>query len=510
MHPSVPREPSLLQALTPLLFLIVLLVLGITLFADDAVYGASQIALLLAAGVASIIGLRNGLSWDDIQEAMAHGVSVSVGAILILLAVGALIGSWLLSGTVPTLIVYGLELLNPSYFYPAVCVICAITSLSIGSSWTTAGTVGVAMIGIAQGMDMSVAATAGAVVSGAYFGDKLSPLSDTTNLAPAVSGAELFSHIRNLLWTTVPALLVALAMFTALGFMSGAGDPELAPQVDLPAILDARFDLGWYLLLPMLLVFVLAFLKFPAYPTILIGALVGAAFAVVFQPDAVVALAGNDALSRPMALLAGAWTALFNGYSVETGNAVVDELLGGGGMVNMLNTVWLVICAMCFGAVMERTGLLERMIRSVLSMARSARSLIISTIVTAAGTNIVTADQYMSLVLPGKLYQTEYARRGLSPLNLSRALEDGGTITSPLVPWNTCAAFMAATLGVSTLDYLPYAFFNLVNFGLAFVLAWLGVRLLPLEAGAVRADAADPAALDAGAIAVDDTPASGR
>ena len=488
MKTTTPRAPSMLQALIPLLFLVTLLVLGIILFADDALYGASQIALLLASGVASLIGLRNGLGWEEIEEALVRGVSVSVGAILILLAVGALIGSWLLSGTVPTLIVYGMKLLHPSYFYPAACLICAVTSLAIGSSWTTAGTVGVALVGIAQGMDLSLPLAAGAVVSGAYFGDKLSPLSDTTILSPAVAGAELFSHIRNLMWTTGPSMVIALVMFTVAGLLDHGTGGDTASAGTLSAVLEAQFNPAWYLLLPMALVFWLAFKRFPAYPTILIGALVGLLFAIVFQPDNVVALAGNEALSRPMALLAGAWTALFNGYQAGTGNAVADELLSGGGMSNMLNTVWLVICAMCFGAVMERTGLLTRLVRGVLALATSARSLIVSTLLTAFGTNVLTADQYMSLVLPGKLYQSEYARRRLSPLNLSRALEDGGTITSPLIPWNTCAAFMATTLGVSTLDYLPFAFFNLVNFGLAFIAAWVGFRILPLEAGA-RADA---------------------
>src|SRR5690606_15494144 len=499
MSSPAPRAPSLLQALTPLLFLVALLVLGIMLFADDAVYGASQIALLLASGVAALVGLRNGMRWKEIEDAMVQGVAHSVGAILILLSVGALIGSWLLSGTVPTLIVYGMKLLHPAYFYPAACLICAITSLVIGSSWTTAGTVGVALVGIGQGMDMSIAATAGAVISGAYFGDKLSPLSDTTILAPAVSGAELFAHIRNMLWTTLPSLAIALVMFAVVGLTTGAPSGEATPA-GMAAALEAQFNPAWYLLLPMVLVFALAFRRFPAYPTILVGALVGLVFAVLFQPAQVVALAGNEALSRPMALAAGAWTALFNGFQAQTGDAAVDELLSGGGMANMLNTVWLVICAMCFGSVMERTGLLARMVRDVLAWARSGRSLIASTLVTAFGTNVITADQYMSLVLPGKLYQSEYARRGLSPLNLSRALEDGGTITSPLVPWNTCAAFMAATLGVATLDYLPFVFFNLVNFGLAFVAAAVGFRILPLEPGdapsaAVPPDAAsEPAA----------------
>ncbi|MFA5682967.1 MAG: Na+/H+ antiporter NhaC [Lysobacteraceae bacterium] len=480
MTHASPRQPSLLQALTPLAVLVVLLILAVYLFADDAVYGASQVALLLAAAVASLVGIRNGLKWEQIQDSMVAGLAVAVTPILILLAVGALIGTWILCGTVPTLIVYGMELLHPSYFYPAVCLITAIAALVIGSSWTVAGTLGVALIGVAQGMEMSLPITAGAIISGAYFGDKISPLSDTTILAPAVSGAELFAHIRNLVWTTAPSLAIALVMFALIGAGDGGGRGDGAAFGELPAVLQSRFNLGWHLLLPMVVVFTLAFVRFPAYPTILIGALLGAVFGVIFQPEAVVALADNEALSRPMALLAGAWSALFGGYQVETGNAGADDLLTRGGMASMLNTAWLVICAMCFGAVMERVGLLERLIRGLLSVVHSARALVVSTLVTAVGTNIVTADQYMSLVLPGKLFQSEYERRGLSPLNLSRALEDGGTITSPLIPWNTCGAFMAATLGVATLDYLPYAFFNLVNLGLAFILAWVGFRLLPL------------------------------
>jgi Na+:H+ antiporter, NhaC family len=337
---------------------------------------------------------------------------------------------------------------------------------------------GVALIGVAQGLDMSLPVTAGAIISGAYFGDKMSPLSDTTNIAPAAAGSELFAHIRHMTWTTVPSIAIALVLFTLVGLGDGARGDGGAAFGDLPALLGAQFALGWYLLLPLLVVFALAVRRFPAFPTIMIGALLGALFAVVFQPDRVVALAGDEALSRPMALLAGAWTALFDGYQAQTGNEALDELLSRGGMSSMLNTVWLVVCAMGFGAVMERTGLLERMIRSVLKAARSTGSLIASTLATAFGANIVTADQYMSIVLTGRLYQPEYRKRGLDPVNLSRALEDAGTMTSPLVPWNTCGAYMAATLGVATLDYLPYAFFNLASPLVALVLAYAGFKIL--------------------------------
>ena len=481
MNQPASRDPSLLQALAPLLFLAVALAMAVYLYGDDSSYGANQISLLLAACLAGIIGLRNGLSWDDVQQALVQGVSLAVVPIFILLAVGALIGTWIPSGTVPTMIVYGMQLMHPAYFYPAACLICAIVAVTIGSSWTVAGTLGVALIGVAQGLDMSLPITAGAVISGAYFGDKMSPLSDTTNIAPAAAGRELFAHIRHMVWTTGPSIVIALVLFTLIGLGSSRSDGGDAFG-DLPALLGAQFTLGWYLLLPMLVVFVLAMRRFPAFPTILIGALLGAVFAVLFQPNVVVALAGEDAPSRGMALLSGAWTALFNGYQTDTGNAALDDLLTRGGMSSMLNTVWLVVCAMGFGAVMERTGLLERLIRSVLKAARSTGSLIASTLATAFGANVVTADQYMSIVLTGRLFQPEYRKRGLAPENLSRALEDAGTMTSPLIPWNTCGAYMAATLGVATLDYLPYAFFNLVSPLVALVLAYAGFKILRLPA----------------------------
>lgn len=472
------RDPSLLQALLPLIFLVAGLASSVYLYGSDSSYGANQIALLLAGGVAGIIGIYNGLRWDDIQAAITRGIALATPALLILLAVGALIGTWILSGTVPALIVYGLKLMDPSFFYPAACLICAVVSMAIGSSWTVAGTLGVALMGVASGLDMSPAITAGAVISGAYFGDKLSPLSDTTNLAPAAAGGELFTHVRHMAWTTIPAFVLAMIGFTVVGLGASAGaGAGSADFGDLAGIMGSHFDLGLHLLIPMAVVFTLALKRFPAYPTILIGALVGAVFAVLFQPDRVVALAGSDELSRPWALLSGAWKALATGYSADTGNEAVNELISRGGMESMLNTVWLILCAMAFGAVMETVGLLERLIRGVLALARSTGSLITATIATAFGCNLVAADQYMAIVLTGRLFKPEYEKRGLAPENLSRALEDGGTLTSPLVPWNTCGAYMAVTLGVSTIDYLPYVFFNLVSPVLAALLAYAGYKI---------------------------------
>ena len=472
------REPTLLQAWIPLLALIALLALSVHLFKDDSSYGPNQIALLLCSGLAGLIGLRNGWRWAHIQEAMSHGVMLAAPAMFILLAVGALIGTWVLSGTVPTLVHYGMQLMHPSFFYPAACLVCAVVALAIGSSWTVAGTLGVALMGVAAGLGLSPAITAGAVISGAYFGDKMSPLSDTTNLAPAAAGSELFAHIRHMVWTTAPSFALALLLFVL--FALGHDNAGAAGFDQLSQTLEAKFRPGLHLLIPLVVVLVLAIRRMPAFPSIAIGALVGGLFAMLFQPEATAALGAAEERSHGMALFAGAWTALFGGYSGESGSEAVDELLNRGGMSSMLNTIWLILCAMAFGAVMERTGLLERIIRSVLAAAKTTGSLIVATLATAVGTNIVAADQYLAIVLPGRIYKPEYERRGLAPENLSRALEDAGTLTSPLVPWNTCGAYMAATLGVATLDYLPYAFFNLLNPVVAGILAYAGFKILHL------------------------------
>ncbi|WP_305857179.1 Na+/H+ antiporter NhaC [Balneatrix alpica] len=477
MHNNI-RKPSLLDALIPVITLIVMLSLAVYFYADNSSYGPNQIALLLAASIAGLIGLKNGHSWSDIEEGINKGIQISLGAILILLAVGSLIGTWILSGTVPTMIYYGLKLMSPSYFYAASCAVCALVALSIGSSWTVAGTLGIGLMGIASGLGLSPEVTAGAVISGAYFGDKLSPLSDTTNLAPAVSGSDLFSHIRHMLWTTIPSLFLALILFLFLGFnaetAATAGELEQVLQA-----LESQFNLGIHLLIPMFILLFMAVKRFPAFPTIFTGAVVGAVFALIFQQDAVLRLAGAaEGQSQLELLIKGSWMAFFDGYASDTGNAVMDDLLSKGGMSGMLNTVWLIMCAMTYGGILERLGLLERLVASILKLARSTGSLIITTLGTCVSTNIVTADQYISVILPGRMYRNEYKRRGLAAVNLSRSLEDAGTISSPLIPWNTCGAYMAATLGVATFAYLPFAFFNLINLALAVIYAMVGFQVL--------------------------------
>lgn len=482
------REPSYLQALLPLLALIIMLASSVWLFGDDSSYGPNQIALLVAAAIATLVAFRNGYSWDYVQQSITKGISVALGAILIILMVGALIGTWLLAGIVPTLIYFGLELLSPHWFYAASCLICAIIALSIGSSWTTAATIGVALMGVAAGMDLSLAVTAGAVLSGAYFGDKMSPLSDTTNLAPAVSGTELFAHIRYMSWVAAPALVIALLIYLVMGF-AGSNDADLSGLVAMQDQLQMLFNINVFMLIPLLILFGLAVAGQPALPSIFIGALLGAVWAVIFQPERVADMAGAEGL---FAAFQTAWQALADGTSVSSGDERLDDLLSGGGMSSMLNTVWLVICAMTFGAVMEYTGLLHKLLRGVIGMIRSTASLVATTILTAFGTNVLTADQYMAIVLPGRMFRAEYRRRGLDPRVLSRSLEGGGTITSPLVPWNTCGVFMFGVLGVSPLAYAPYAFFLLLVPVIGILYAVFDFRILRLDESEIEGAEVEP------------------
>ena len=451
-------------ALIPLVFLVCMLSGSVMLFSDNSSYGPNQIALLLAAGVASVIGLFLGESWHEIESAMVDGIKLALKACLILLTVGSLIGAWMLAGTAPTVIYFGLGILEPHFFYPAAMVICALVALSIGSSWTTAGTVGLALIGIAQIMGLSAPVTAGAIISGAYFGDKMSPLSDTTNLSPAMVGADLFVHIRHMAWTTGPSFVIALILFGFMGWNSETAEVSAGGIDAARDLLAANYTIGWPTILPLVLLLALAMRKVPALPTITIGTLAGCLVALIWQPGLVQTFANPDGT---LSTTAGAVKALFmsmaDGFQIQTGDEALDTLLSRGGMSSMLNTIWLIMSAMCFGGVMEHTGLLQRIVDALLKGVKGTGSLITTTVLTCIGMNIIAGDQYIAIVLPGRMYRAEFARRGLAPQNLSRTLEDAGTMTSALVPWNTCGAFMAATLGVPTLAYLPYAFLNLLN-----------------------------------------------
>lgn len=427
------------------------------------------IPLIAATVVASIVAWRHGMKWKAIEESFLHGIMLSLGACLILLVIGILIGTWILSGVVPTMVYFGLKLISPSVFLLATCSICSIVSLATGSSWATAGTVGIAMIGVGSGLGIPLPMVAGAIVSGAYFGDKMSPLSDTTNLAPAVAGSDLFSHVRHMLYTTMPSLAIALVLYTVIGMRFAGGRLDTSGVGEILATLETRFTISAWLLLVPGLVFVLVIKRMPALPALLLGAIAGGVCAMVVQgaPLSEVLIVSND------------------GYTSSTGVAAVDGLLTRGGLISMFPTLSIIITAMCFGGVMERSGMLESLASVILRFAKSTGSLIAATICTCIGMNIIAPDQYLSIVLPGRMYREAYQRAGLDPKNLSRALEDAGTLSSPLVPWNTCGAYMTATLGVFSFAYLPYAFLNLICPVVSIIYGYTGftiARIAPIPA----------------------------
>lgn len=470
------KTPSFLDACIPLFTLITLLWLGVEFFGADSSYGPNQISLIAVACLAAVIGMKNGFSWQEMEDAMVNGIGLAMGAILILLSVGALIGTWFLSGTVPTLIYFGMKVLSPEWFYAASCLMCAVVAISIGSSWTTAATIGVALMGIAGGLELSPEITAGAVISGAYFGDKLSPLSETTNLAPSIAGSKLFAHIQNMLWTTVPSFILALTIFTVIG-LNGQQEANLESVNKMNELLISNFDISLLHLIPLVVLLTLAIKQVPAFPAILIGATLGGIWAGVFQEDLILRLSGAEAVALSDKITV-VWRAFFDGVQIMTGDEKLDKLLSGGGMSSMLNTTWLIMSALMFGAVMEKTGLLQVFVRMILSLVKSTAALIVSTIFTCIGINVFASDQYMSIVMPGRMFKDEFEKRGLDSLNLSRALEDGGTITSALIPWNTCGAYMAGVLLVPTMDYFYYCFFNLFNPLLALIFAIIGFKVI--------------------------------
>ena len=449
-----------MDALIPVVVLISMLAGTVYVFGLDS-FGPNQVAMILAAAVAAIIGIKNGLTWQEIESGMIDTIKMSLQAILILLTVGSLIGAWILSGTVPSMIYYGVALMSPDYFYLTACVVCALLGLSIGSSWTVAGTLGVGLMGIAAALDLSLAISAGAIISGAYFGDKLSPLSETTNLAAAVTNNDLFDHIQHMLWTTVPAMVITLSVFFFMG-LGNSSSVVIEDIVNLQNAMRESFTINPFMLLPLVILLIMAMKKLPALSTLICGTVVGCVFAAVFQWDAVITLASDARLSDAAAIFKGLFSAMFLGYNSVTGNEALDILLSKGGMSSMLTTIGLVINAMAFGGAMARTGLLARLVEAALSRVKSAGGLITATVGTCIGTNILAADQYLSVVLPGQMFVEPYKEHKLKSVNLSRTLEDSGTLTSALVPWNTCGAYMSATLGVSTFAYAPFVFFNIL------------------------------------------------
>mgnify|MGYP001286202846 CR=1 FL=1 len=469
----------MLLSLAPIVLLIALLFSAVQLFGADASYGPNQVALLIASAAAGLVGMYRGMSWSEVQDSMVDGIKVGLGPILILMAVGGLIGSWMIAGTVPAMIYYGVAILNPAIFFAAASVICALASISIGSSWTVAGTLGIGLIGIADSFGLSPAITAGAIISGAYFGDKLSPLSDTTNLAAACTNVDLFAHIRHMLWTTVPAFIIALLFFSMID-AGAATEPEQIAI--LRSALANEFNIGIGVLIPLLVMLLLIWRKVPAYPAIMLATVAGVATAALLQADVVRAFALTKNADSSVPLIEGLWLTLFGGFEGNASNQELNQLISKGGIASMLNTVWLIISALAFGGVLERTGILKQLLDAVLRAVKSTGDLVLATVTGGVVTNILAADQFLAIALPGRLFSTTYDDFGLSRENLSRTLEDSATMTSALIPWNTCGAYMAATLGVATWEYAPYAIFNMACPLLAISFGYLLIKQKRVEA----------------------------
>ncbi len=482
MMDGASRRMPIGWALVPVVVLIGLLAADVALFGEDSSYGSNQIAMLIAAFAAGSIGLAYGTTWKAISDRIGSTIASTSEALLILLLIGALSGTWLIAGIIPAFIHYGLQILEPGIFLFAACVICAVLSLATGSSWGTVGTVGIALMGIGQALGLHDGWVAGAIISGAYFGDKMSPLSDTTNIAPAVAGSDLFTHIRYMLYTTVPSIALALLVFLVAGLGGGAQGTEVELGAGFGAAVKDAFNIHPGLFIAPVAVIVLIARKVAAAPALFIGVLLGALTAVVFQPDLVRSLGeAGGATTRWGAAYRTIFQAMSVDVAVVTGDPLADELLNSGGMAGMLNTVWLILCAMVFGATMEATGMLRRITESLLRGVSSTFGLISRTAGTCLAFNVLASDQYLAIVVPGNMYKAAYEEQGLAPENLSRTLEDTGTVTSVLIPWNTCGVAQSGILGISTFAYLPYCVFNWISPLTTLTVAALGwnIRRLP-------------------------------
>lgn len=473
------KELNIWEALIPIITLVILLFFNVFYaFGDDALSGSNQFILLLGAAVAAIVGYFNKVKFSQMMDEVAENVKSTTGALLILLLVGSLAGTWLISGIIPTMIYYGMQILSPSIFLVSTVVICAIISIATGSSWTTSATVGIALIGIAGALGIPLGMTAGAVLSGAYFGDKLSPLSDTTNLAPAMAGTDLFTHIKYMTYTTVPTLIITLIIFTIIGFtldVEGAADTESL----LASIRESFYITPWLFLVPAVVIF-LIIKKTPPLIALLAGTLLGAMAALIFQPSVVATIGGSDQLD----FISG-YKGVMNAITVETAvtteNEVLSDLFSSGGMAGMLGTIWLIVCAMVFGGVMDAIGALAAISKALLKLFHTTFGLFASTVASCLALNVTASDQYLAIVVPGKMYAKAYKDKGLAPENLSRTLEDSGTVTSVLVPWNTCGAYQAGVLGVDTMSYAGYAFFNWISPFMTLLFAAFRIKIRELK-----------------------------
>lgn len=472
------KKLSFFAAIVPIIFLVALLGINVIIYEDNASYGPNQFALILAAAVAAIIGFSNKVSYDAIIEEIAQNIKSTGSAILILLLVGSLSGTWLISGVIPSMIYYGLQILNPTIFLFVCVIICAIISIATGSSWTTSATVGIALIGIGDALGVNIGMTAGAVISGAYFGDKMSPLSDTTNLAPAMAGTDLFTHIRYMTLTTVPSLIVTLILFLLIGLFQDTH--EVSGNSELIDLIQSKFNISPWLFLVPVIVVLLIVKKVQPLIALLIGTLLGGVFAIIFQPQLVASIAGAETLNLKSAYT-GVLNAIMDSVSIEVPNEEYQKLFTSKGMAGMLNTIWLILCAMTFGGVMEAIGALTKITNGLLKLFHSAFGLFASTVASCLALNLTASDQYLAIVVPGKMFAKAYEDKGLAPENLSRSLEDSGTVTSVLIPWNTCGAYQSGVLGVSTATYLPYAFFNIISPFMTLLFAAFSIKIKMLK-----------------------------
>lgn len=470
---------SLFESILPVLILISLLALNVLwAFKQDALSGSNQFVLLLGGAFAAIIGFKNKISYTQMMAGVSKNIESTSSAILILLMVGALSGTWLLSGIIPTMVYYGLQVLHPSIFLPACLIICAVISIATGSSWTTSATVGIALIGIGSAIGMPTGMVAGAVISGAYFGDKLSPLSDTTNLAPAMAGTDLFTHIRYMTYTTVPTMIISLIIFSLLGLNQ---DVEVINNADQTLLaIKERFHITPWLFLVPAFVIILIIRKTEPLIALLIGTLLGGAFALVFQPNLVAKIGGSDSLNA-LSAYKGVMNAITIETNIETTNEMLTELFNAKGMYGMLNTIWLILCAMVFGGIMEAIGALSKITEALLKLFDTTFGLFASTVSSCLALNLSASDQYLAIVVPGKMFAKAYKDKNLAPENLSRTLEDSGTVTSVLIPWNTCGAYHSGVLKVDTMAYLPYAFFNIISPFMTLLFAAFRIKIKMLK-----------------------------
>lgn len=469
------KTPSLFQSLIPIIILIGLLALNVKFFGDDTLSGSNQIALMLAATIAGLLASFLGHKWKDVRATVVSSIGSAMPSILILFLIGSLAGTWMISGVVPMLIFYGLKILNPVIFLFATVIICALISLATGSSWSTIATIGIALLGIGTTLGFKSGVVAGAIISGAYFGDKMSPLSDTTNLAPAMAGTDLFTHIRYMVFTTGPSILITLVIFLIMGFMNHVE----SSSTDIDAVLSAiqgKFNVTPLLLLvPAFLVFIII-KKVAPLPALIAGTLAGALFAVIFQPDVVREVAAQAGGFAKQSYI-GIMRTMFGNVSVVTENEAVNELLSTRGMAGMLNTIWLIITAMVFGGIMESAGMLLKITQTIMKVVHNTGSLVAATVGTCIFFNTTASDQYLSIVVPGRMFAKIYKDMGLKPELLSRTLEDSGTVTSVLIPWNTCGATQSSILGVATMSYVPYAFFNLISPFMSIFMAGFNIKI---------------------------------